>query len=195
MIGAVPVLLPACLALVGIGTGLLWLQSSVGNLDELVMHRVNGAELPRSVDQLLAGLRIGGTTLVFVAALVLVGIARPPWALGLALAAVTAEAAAKVLKIAVHRQRPFAADSGVVVRLPRLPIDSSFPSADAMRAAFLAGLTLAGGATPSWAVVPAILLAIVVGVGRVRSGAHYPLDVWTGLTIGFGAVLTWAGTL
>jgi len=195
MIGAVDVLLPACVALVGVGTGLLWRQSSVGMLDEHLMQRANRAELPRSVDQFFAGLRIGGTTLFFVAALVLVGITRPPWALGLALAAVTAEAAAKGLKMAVHRPRPFAADAGVIVRLPRLPIDSSFPSADAMRAAFLAGLTLAGSATPSWAVVLAILLAVVVGVGRVRSGAHYPLDVWTGLTIGFGAVLTWAGTL
>jgi undecaprenyl-diphosphatase len=113
----------------------------------------------------------------------------------LALTAVVAEAITMVLKRVVRRQRPFAADAGVVVRLPRLPLDPSFPSADAMRAAFLAGLTLAERAIPLWAVLLAMLAAVGVGFGRVRSGAHYPLDVWTGLAIGFGAGLAWLGTL
>jgi membrane-associated phospholipid phosphatase len=110
-------------------------------------------------------------------------------------AAVAAEAITMLLKIAFHRERPFAADAGVVIRLPRLPIDPSYPSADAMRAAFLAGVTLAGRAVPSWVSGLAIVAAISVGYGRVRSGAHFPLDVWAGLTVGFGAVLAWAGTL
>ncbi len=189
------VLLPVCLVLVGIGTGLLWRQPSIGTRDALWMQRVNRAKLPGAADQILAVLRLAGTTVFFIAVLVLVAIVRPPWALGLVLAAVAAEAITKLLKIAIHRQRPFAADAGVVPRLPRLPIDPSFPSADAMRAAFLAGLTLAGRALPSWVSALAIVAAIGVGYGRVRSGAHYPLDVWAGLAIGFGAVLAWAGTL
>lgn len=189
------VLLPVCLVLVGIGTGLLWRQPSIGARDALWMQRVNRAKLPGAADQILAVLRLAGTTVFFIAVLVLVAIVRPPWALGLVLAAVAAEAITMLLKIAIHRQRPFAADAGLVPRLPRLPIDPSFPSADAMRAAFLAGLTLAGRALPSWVSALAIAAAIGVGYGRVRSGAHYPLDVWAGLAIGFGAVLAWAGTL
>jgi membrane-associated phospholipid phosphatase len=188
-------LLPACLALVGIATGLMWRVPALERLDTLLMQRINKAGLPGAGDRVLGLVRIAGTTPFFIAAVVIVGLARPAWALGLALTAVVAEVVTKVLKIVVRRQRPFAADAGVVVRLPRLPIDPSFPSGDAMRAAFLSGLTVAVPSMPSWAVLLAMLAAIGVGLGRVRSGAHYPLDVWTGLTIGYGAVLAWAGAL
>jgi membrane-associated phospholipid phosphatase len=188
-------LLPACLALVGIATGLMWRLPALERLDALLMRRTNRAQLPGGFDRVLGLLRITGTTPFFFAALLIVMVARPAWGLGLALTAVVAEAITMVLKRAVRRQRPFAEDAGVVVRLPRLPTDPSFPSADAMRAAFLAGLTLAERATPLWAVLLAMLAAVGVGLGRVRSGAHYPLDVWAGLAIGFGAVLAWVGTL
>jgi len=188
-------LLPACLALVGIATGLTWQLPAVDRLDSLLMRRINKAQLPVGIDQVLGLLRIAGTTAFFIAAIVVVMIARPACALSLALTAIVTEAITMVLKRVVRRRRPYAADAGVVVRLPRLPIDPSFPSADAMRAAFLSGLTLAARAMPSWAVLLAVLAAIGVGLGRVRSGAHYPLDVWTGLSIGLGAVLAWAGTL
>jgi membrane-associated phospholipid phosphatase len=186
-------LLPACLAMAGIATGLMWQLPVLGKLDSRIMRRINGAQLPGGADRVLGLLRIAGTTAFFIAVLVIVGAARPSWALGLMLTAVVAEAVTMVLKRVVRRQRPFAADAGVVVRLPRLPIDPSFPSADAMRAAFLAGLTLAERAIPLWAAVLAVLAAVSVGFGRVRSGAHFPLDVWAGLAIGFGAVLAGVG--
>jgi len=191
---AADVLLPACLALFGIVSGLLWKVPNVGRLDALLAQRVNQAHLPGWADRFLGVLRIAGTTLFFAAVLVLAAIARPSWALGLAAAAIAAEAIAKLLKVTIRRPRPSAADSGIMLRLTRVPIDSSFPSADAMRAAFLSGLTAAGG-MPGWAVLAAMAAAVGVGFGRVRSGAHYPLDVWAGLLIGFGAVLAWAGTL
>jgi undecaprenyl-diphosphatase len=187
--------LPACLALVGIATGLMWRLPALERLDALLMRQINRAQLPTGVDRVLSLLRITGTTPFFIAVLVIVVVARPAWALRLAASAVVAEAITMGLKLAVRRQRPFAADAGVVVRLPRLPIDPSFPSADAMRAAFLAGLTLAERAIPLPAVLLAMLATVGVGLGRVRSGAHYPLDVWTGLAIGFGAGLAWVGTL
>jgi membrane-associated phospholipid phosphatase len=186
---------PACLVMVGIATGLVWRLPAFGRLDSFLMHKINTDSLPSAVDQVLGLLRIAGTTPFFVAVLVLVGLARPGYALGLALAAGAAEVITKILKMAVRRPRPFASDAGVVVRLPRLPVDPSFPSGDAMRAAFLGGLTLAGKGLPAWGACVAVLAAVVVGFGRVRSGVHYPLDVWTGLAVGFGAVLAWAGTL
>jgi membrane-associated phospholipid phosphatase len=191
----VDVLLPACLTMVGIATGLLWRLPALGRLDAFLMHKINTGSLPGALDQVLGLLRIAGTIPFFVAALILVGLARPELALGLALAAGAAEVITEVLKLVVRRPRPFAADAGTVVRLPRLPIDPSFPSGDAMRAAFLGGLTLAGRALPTWAACLAVLVATVVGFGRVRAGAHYPLDVWTGLAIGFGVVLAWVGTV
>ena len=191
---AADVLLPACMALFGIGTGLLWKAPNVGRLDALLVRRVNQAHLPGWADRFLAVLRIAGITLFFIAVLVLAAVARPWWALGLTAAALAAEAITKLLKITIRRPRPFAADGGVILRLPRVPIDSSFPSADAMRAAFLSGLTAAGG-MPWWAVLAAMAAAVGIGFGRVRSGAHYPLDVWAGLLIGLGAALAWAGTL
>jgi len=191
---ATDVLLPACLALFGIASGLLWKVPNVGRLDALLVRRVNQVHPAGWADRSLGVLRIAGTTLFFIAVLVLAAVARPSWALGLTVAALAAEAITKLLKITFRRPRPFAADGGVMLRLPRVPIDPSFPSADGMRAAFLSGLTAAGG-LPWWAILAAMAAAVCVGFGRVRSGAHYPLDVWAGLLIGFGAVLAWGGTL
>ncbi len=184
---------PLLLALAGVVSGLTWRHPAVGRLDSLAMRSINRGALPPFVDAAFAVLRLAGTTPVFIAALVLAGVARPAWAFGLALAAVAAEAVSKGLKLAVRRPRPFAAEPSVMVRLPHLPIDPSFPSGDAMRAAFLAGLALR--AAPFWVAGVCVPASILVALGRVRSGAHYPLDTWAGFLLGLGAALAWAGAL
>jgi undecaprenyl-diphosphatase len=159
------------------------------------MQRINRGALPSVVDGAFAGLRLTGTTPFFIAALTLAGITRPTLAIGLGTAALTAELITKGMKIIVRRQRPFSADPGVVVRLAHLPIDPSFPSGDAMRAAFLAGLALTAPQVPPWGAALCFVASVLVALGRVRAGAHYPLDVWAGFFLGLGAALAWAGLL
>jgi membrane-associated phospholipid phosphatase len=182
---------PLSLALAGVVSGLTWRLPSIGRLDARVMRSINRGAWPAYVDGAFSALRPAGTTPFFIAALVLAGIAHPAWGWGLAVAAIAAEAVSKVLKLAVGRQRPFAAEAGVIVRLPVAPIDPSFPSGDAMRAAFLAGLAVT--ATPPWFAALCVLASVLVASGRVRSGAHYPLDIWAGFFVGLGAALAWAG--
>jgi membrane-associated phospholipid phosphatase len=186
-------LAPLFLALAGVVSGLTWRLPSVGRLDAQAMRSINRGAWPGLIDGALAALRLAGTTPLFIAALVLAVLARPAWGLSLALAAIAAEAVTKVLKLAIGRPRPFAAEAGVIMRQPHLPIDPSFPSGDAMRAAFLAGLAVA--AAPPWAATLSLAASILVALGRVRSGAHYPLDIWAGFLLGFGASLAWAGAL
>ncbi len=184
---------PLLLALAGVIGGLTWRLPPIGRLDSRAMRIINGGAMPAFVDGALGVLRLAGTTPFFIVALILAGVARPAWAFSLALAALGAEAVAKGLKLAVHRQRPFAAEPNVTVRLPQMPIDPSFPSGDAMRAAFLAGLALT--AAPPIAAAVCLPASILVALGRVRSGAHYPLDVWAGFLMGLGAALAWAAAL
>jgi membrane-associated phospholipid phosphatase len=181
------------LALAGILSGLAWRLPGVEAVDARLMLRINVAILPGGVDQVLRGLRLVGTTGFFVVALLLTAVAVPEWALALFAAALASESLTRAIKLVVRRPRPFITLPSVVVRLPRLPPDASFPSGDAMRAAFLGGLALAAAALPPWAAGAAMALAIIVGVARVRSGAHYPLDVWAGAMLGVGAALAWAG--
>jgi len=181
------------LALAGILSGLAWRLPGIEAVDARLMQRINDAVLPGGVDQGLGGLRLVGTTGFFVVALVLTAVAVPEWALALGVAALATESLTRAIKLVVRRPRPYITLPSVVVRLPRLPPDPSFPSGDAMRAAFLGGLPLAAAALPPWAAGSAMVLAIIVGIARVRSGAHYPLDVWAGAVMGFGAALAWAG--
>ncbi len=188
-------LLPLSLALAGVVTGLAWRVPAWGILDARAMQRINRVALPKVIDGVLGALRPAGTTAFFIAALILASLARPAWAISLGVAALAAEAITKGLKVAIRRRRPFSAEPGVVVRLPHLPTDQSFPSGDAMRAAFLGGLALTAPSMPPWGAALCLLASVLVALGRVRAGAHYPLDVWAGLLLGLGAALTWAGAL
>jgi len=187
--------MPLGLAFAGVVTGLAWRLPAWGILDARAMRRINRVALPEVIDTGSGVLRLAGTTAFFVAALVLAGMVRPTLAVGLVTAALAAELITKSLKIIVRRQRPSSADPGVVVRLAHLPIDPSFPSGDAMRAAFLAGLALTTPQVPPWGAALFLVASVLVALGRVRAGAHYPLDVWAGFFLGLGAALAWASLL
>jgi len=188
-------LLPLSLALAGVVSGLAWRRPAWGVLDARAMQHINRMALPNVIDGGLGVLRLAGTTAFFITALILAGLARPTWAIGLGVAAFMVEAITKGLKVLIRRKRPFSAEPGVIVRLPRLPTDPSFPSGDAMRAAFLCGLALTAAQVPPWGAAVCLLTSVLVALGRVRAGAHYPLDVWAGFHLGLGAALAWAGAL
>ena len=178
------------LGILGLLTGAVWLLPGPRGRDAALMLRLNTAEGPAAVDRCLALTRVFGTTPLFLLALAAVAALQPGRALGLVVAALAAEGLTKGVKIVARRARPFEQDGRVVLRLARRPVDAAFPSGDAMRAGFLAVV--------AWAVVPAMgwlaaTLAVIVGLGRVRAGVHYPLDVWAGWCLGVGASLAWLG--
>ncbi len=85
---------------------------------------------------------------------------------------------AEWLKVIVQRPRPFD-----LLRVEALiqPSSLSFPSGDAALAF--------GAATGLWltwpaARIPAVLVAVAIGLSRVVVGAHYPSDVVAGAVVG-----------
>jgi membrane-associated phospholipid phosphatase len=172
----------------GILTGVSWLLPVPRERDTALMLRLNLAQAPALVDRILSVTRLLGTTPFFMLALATVAAMKPGQALTLAVTALAAEGATKGMKLLSRRPRPFEQDERVLLRLARRPADAAFPSGDAMRAGFLAGAAWAAGPVVGWV---AAALAGVVGLGRVRAGAHYPLDVWAGWWVGVGASLAW----
>ncbi len=95
----------------------------------------------------------------------------------------------------VGRPRPYKTLPDAQMGQPRKPIDSSFPSGDALRAWLLA-LTLAAWlpALQLWPLF--IIIASAVSLGRIALGVHHPLDVISGTGLGFiaAALALWLAT-
>lgn len=90
------------------------------------------------------------------------------------------------IKLLVARPRPFTAfpDDAAMLQ-PKRPRDFSFPSGDCFRVWFLALAIPAfwGLAWPLYALSGGI--ALIVTLGRVALGVHYPLDAISGTGLGF----------
>ncbi|MGD9694242.1 MAG: phosphatase PAP2 family protein [Thermoleophilia bacterium] len=98
----------------------------------------------------------------------------------LALAAYfAASGAARLLKVAVDRDRPPL--DGAADALVALPGDASFPSGHAATA--FAAAVVVGAAHPRLR-APLLALAGMVALSRIYLGVHYPLDVAAGGALG-----------
>jgi undecaprenyl-diphosphatase len=130
---------------------------------------------------------IGGAALVWlVLALGIAALWRRPWIFGqVAVAAGAASVSARLLKLAIDRQRP----STVYARpepLVHAPHDHSFPSGHATTS-FACATTLAVLA-PRLAPL-FFVLAAAIAWSRVYVGVHYPLDVLAGAVLGAGIAI------
>lgn len=98
---------------------------------------------------------------------------------------VTDPLSSRLIKPAVHRVRPCAAVPGVLT--PHGDRGTfSFPSSHAVNIAMAASIV--GLSFPAWA-LPALVLALLVGLSRVYLGLHYPSDVLAGYLL--GAAMGW----
>jgi len=97
----------------------------------------------------------------------------------------------RILKMKIRRSRPFEKHSATVMSQPSQPHDPSHPSGDAMRVWFFA-LVLPAVFGLSWQVtLVAGCLAVLLCIGRLGLGVHYPLDVIGGTGLGLlGAGIT-----
>ncbi len=95
------------------------------------------------------------------------------------------------IKRSLQRPRPFSIIPDATMEQPRRPQDPSFPSGDTMRVWFLAlTLSIAFGFNPMIA-LGIYFVALLVSVGRIALGVHFPLDVVAGAGLGiFGAGIT-----
>ncbi|MBE9523494.1 MAG: phosphatase PAP2 family protein [Chloroflexi bacterium] len=99
------------------------------------------------------------------------------------------------IKRSLQRVRPFKLIPDTVMGQPREPLDPSFPSGDALRIWFLA-LSLPiglGAALP--VILGAAVVAMLITLGRIGLGVHYPLDILGGSGLGILAAGLWLRTL
>ncbi|MBM3145078.1 MAG: phosphatase PAP2 family protein [Chloroflexi bacterium] len=103
------------------------------------------------------------------------------------IAAIVFAAAASLewsIKRTFRRPRPFTLIPDAVMAQPRQPKDASFPSGDAMRIWFLALTILWAFGLPSLVSLIACLIALIVTLGRIAMGVHFPLDTLAGSGLG-----------
>jgi undecaprenyl-diphosphatase len=182
-------LVAVCGVLIGLTWRLDWLRSR-----ELeCFHAVNRKELWACVDQLLAYYRWLGTKWALLIVLTVIFLWRTQMGISLAVAALITAGLERGIKLILKRPRPFMVDPGVILRQRPIPRDSSFPSGDATRVWFIFA-AFAYGVVPSGIVLLLVgVCALLVSIGRIRLGVHYPLDVWAGAALGFGMGLVWSG--
>ncbi|MFN2234825.1 MAG: phosphatase PAP2 family protein [Anaerolineales bacterium] len=91
----------------------------------------------------------------------------------------------RIIKMTIRRPRPFQLLHGVKMgQLPE-PHDPSHPSGDSFRVWFLACLLPFAFSLPAPIYVFSFIVAIILSLGRIALGVHFPLDVISGTGLGF----------
>jgi len=90
----------------------------------------------------------------------------------------------RITKLRIGRLRPFEVLSAVQIQQPNPPHDPSHPSGDALRVWFLALAFPAAFGLPWPATLLTCAIAVILSLGRIALGAHYPLDVLGGAGLG-----------
>ncbi|MBA4385485.1 MAG: phosphatase PAP2 family protein, partial [Anaerolinea sp.] len=96
----------------------------------------------------------------------------------------------ELLKLIVHRSRPF-------VRLTQTrivggrAIGRSFPSGHTSQVFFTAVLIVQGFQIPLFAALGLFVMAFLVGITRIYVGAHYPRDIMAGAILGSAWGVLW----
>jgi undecaprenyl-diphosphatase len=157
-------------------------------VDWRIFHAINTFVAHHSwLGRVFHGVETYGTYLIGVAAVLLWLAARPggdrKWkiASGSALAAAALGLLVnRVISSAWHRDRPYQTHAGVHVWGPH-KTDASFPS-DHASASF--AIAVAVSLVDPLVGAAFLVLAVLIAVGRVVVGEHYPGDVVTGAVIG-----------
>jgi len=134
-----------------------------------------------------------GTTPVCIVLLAIIFIAG--WQVGLitALSYLVVASIEHLIKRKYSRARPAEVLSDVQVQQPKHPHDASHPSGDTLRAWFLALVFPTAFGLPWPATLLSGTIAVILSLGRISLGVHYPLDVLGGaglglLTAGFSII-------
>lgn len=157
-------------------------------MDWRLFHWVNGiARHHHWFERTFNDVEMWGTVVIALAAAALWLLARPRSASKWKLAAASSLAAGalayavnQVIHAAYDRARPYESHAGVY-HPDAHSTDASFPS-DHASAAF--GIAIAVALIDPVVGTLFVILAILIGIGRVVIGAHYPGDVLAGIGVG-----------
>jgi len=170
--------------------GLLWLTPQGKLWDRWLFLRINHAR-GRGLYLLFQGLWPLGTSFFLIVLLPVLGFIAWRFTLFLGTGLLVTAGVERFIKWVVRRPRPFQEMRVAVMRQKRRPHDSSFPSGDAVRVAFLATGMVMGLPVSHLVIVILYALALGVAVGRVFLGVHYPTDAWSGIVLGGITACAW----
>ncbi len=125
-----------------------------------------------------------GTTPVAIVLMSLFFIPSLRLALSTALVYVGIALLERLLKTSIQRPRPFRMIEVITCHQPKPPRDASFPSGDAMRVWYIGLLLPAIFGLPVWVYLVTMGIALIMSLGRVALGVHYPLDITAGSGLG-----------
>jgi membrane-associated phospholipid phosphatase len=90
----------------------------------------------------------------------------------------------RIIKLNMKRIRPFEDLPDIAIHQPRRPNDPSFPSGDSLRVWFLAAVLPVVFGLAWYYILVVCFLALLISLGRIAMGVHYPLDVLSGAGLG-----------
>jgi undecaprenyl-diphosphatase len=169
------------IAIIALSLSALAARSSLTSLEVEAFRSVNG--LPPSLNAVIWPLMQYGTffTIPALATLALL-FRRVGLALSMLVAGVGVYVVARLVKGAVERGRPAALLSDIAARETFSARSLGFPSGHAAVSAALTFIVWRH-LGPRWG-VPALIVAIIVMIGRMYVGAHLPLDLVGGAALG-----------
>lgn len=97
----------------------------------------------------------------------------------------------QTIKRHFKRPRPFTQVADARMLQPRQPRDPSFPSGDAMRVWLFTLALVFVAVIPAYLSAALLVVAVLVSLGRVALGVHYPADVIAGAGLGVTAFAIW----
>ncbi len=155
-----------------------------------LLLNIRGAR-PGWLDRVMVGLtQLGHAFTTLGIAIILLLSGKQILSYKLILGSVTLWLVVELLKLLVHRSRPF-------VRLTQTrivgnkAIGRSFPSGHTSQVFFTASLLVQGLHLPLLAAIGLFALAFLVGITRIYVGAHYPRDIVAGAILGSAWGLLW----
>ena len=131
-----------------------------------------------------ANVTVLGDTVVAIALCLPLWRRRPDLVWAVAIAAVPATACVILLKPWMDVPRPYAILGDSIHVVGKVLRERSFPSGHAATACVLAGVVALAAASRSLTALTAVL-AVAVAVSRSVVGAHWPSDVFGGLSVGW----------
>jgi undecaprenyl-diphosphatase len=164
--------------------GLSYQVTKIRSLDQIICLKLNYFLKQQPYISLFYLLWPFGMTVFTLAFLLFLVIVTPFQGIAASLGFLFFGAIDRLIKHFFNRKRPFTLEPPTVMLQPKKPFDASFPSGDTFHIWFLVFTLISIFHLPPLALCGMILLALLIGLGRIALGVHFPLDVIAGAGLG-----------
>jgi undecaprenyl-diphosphatase len=172
--------------LIGVMGGFLYNFEKISNIDKKIFEAVNLSEKLNNFDILFKLAFPLGRKGCFIAAVCFLAFSVPETWGSVIFTALLMSATERLIKLKLKRNRPFIDMDYTILRQKNKPKDGSFPSGDASRIWFVTIGFVNIFTLQHPLALFFIFAAVIVSLGRLRLGVHYPTDVWAGSLLGAG---------